>query len=480
MINSEFDVKIRTWIQAHRNNMVERWMELVRIPSVQSAPAPGAPFGQNCAKALATAARFAEEIGLESRLEADRGYALAWLGNGEKTIGLFGHSDVVPAGDGWLYTQPFEPIEKDGVLIGRGCSDNKSGVMASLFTAQIIKDCQLPLKSRLQLFVGSNEESGMKDMEAFTLYEKNPDISLTPDASYACSLGEKGILRQWNQCLTPCQDILDFHGGDAFNVVLDHVEVTIRYTPEILAYLQKEAKSNGVYTVNLAENGNILLTAIGAAKHAASPDGSVNATVLAAKLLSGCTALAETDRALMKTVVALLEDYYGSGLGIAFEEENFGKLTCANGMVKMDDRRLCISLDIRYGTGMNPEKLEKLLDTAWENAGWCLLERVNEPGFKVDPESPVPGILTELSREVTGVDYKTYWMSGGTYSRHIKNAYTVGSNAYAPDSKAVVPEMPAGHGGAHQRDEYCIIDNFLQGVRLLTHCILALDEVINK
>jgi len=479
MINQEYDKRILAWISENKERMVSMWLDLVRIPSVESGPAPGAPFGIPCAQALKKAADYAQQVGLQTRLEAERGYSLAWYGQSSKTIGLFGHSDVVPAGDGWLYTEPFEPIIKDGIAIGRGCGDNKSGVMASLFAAQIIKECQLPIKSRLQLFVGSNEESGMADIQAFAANETMPDLCLVPDARYPCSLGEKGILRQWTKCNAPMEDILDFKGGCAFNVVLDYVEVTLKYTAERMAELALMVSGNPAYTVAQAADGTILLTATGASKHAASPEGSVNATVLAAKLLAECATISDTDRAQMKTIVDFLEDYYGGGLGISFEEEGFGKLSCANGMVKVEDGHLCISLDIRYGTGMDPKKLETLLDAAWDKAGWLLTYRVNEPGFKVDSSSPIPGLLTQVAQEVTGADFQPYWMSGGTYSRYLKNAYTVGASAVDASSTAVVPEMPAGHGGAHQRDEYCVVDEFLQGVRLLTHCILACDQVLN-
>ena len=61
----------------------------------------------------------------------------------------------------------------------------------------------------------------------------------------------------------------------------------------------------------------------------------------------------------------------------------------------------------------------------------------------------------------------------------MKNTFTIGSWVADPDSKAIVPEMPAGHGGAHQRDEYRKLDDYLLGVRLLTHCILTCDREIN-
>lgn len=480
MICQEHDRKIQQWIQENRDRMVEMWLDLIRIPSVRSEPAPGAPFGIPSAQALKKATAYAEALGLSTRLEADLGYSLASYGEGEKTIGVFGHSDVVPAGDGWLVTDPFEPVIRDGVVFGRGCGDNKVGVMAALFAAKIIKECDLPLKSRLQVFIGSCEESGMGDMVGFVQHEKMPDLSLVPDASYPCSMGEKGHLKQWNRCRTPLVDILDFHGDGAFNIVLDHAAATLSYTEARYAELEEKLQGKDAFTLSRTPEGHILLTAKGAAKHSAYPEGSVNAAVLICEILAACETLCPSDRKQLQTVATLMAGHYGENLDIAFEEPGFGKLTCTNGMVKVEDKLLSISVDIRYGTGLPSEKLEAQLDAVWDAAGWDTTYRDNHHGMKVDPESPIIGLLTDLACELTGQTYKPYWMNGGTYSRHLKNTYTVGSRITDPNTKAVVPDLPAGHGGAHQRDEYCIIDDFLLGVRMLTHCILACDEEINK
>lgn len=479
MINQEYDLRIQNWIRQKRERMVDMWLDLVRIPSVKGEPEPGAPYGKPCAQALKKATQYAQQMGFSTRLEAERGYSLISYGKGARTIGVFGHSDVVPAGDGWIYAEPFNPVIRDGVVFGRGCADNKAGVMASLFAAQIIKECELPLNSHLQVFVGSNEESGMGDMISFVENEKMPDLCLVPDSTYPCSLGEKGHLKQWNQCETPLADIIGFHGDGAFNIVLDQATVTIKYTPERFAELTEKVKDSKDFTLSRTTDGQILLTATGASKHSASPEGSVNAALLACKLLADCEMLCQTDRKQMRTVSDLMEGYYGTGLGIAFEEPGFGKLTCTNGMVKVEDGKLCVSVDIRYGSGLAAEKLEKQLDKAWSEAGWRLTYRQNHHGASTPPDSPIPAILTAITCEITGQEYKPYWMGGGTYSRHLKNSFTVGSRLRDPASRAVLPELPAGHGGAHQRDEYCIVDDFLLGVRTLIHCILACDEALH-
>ena len=126
------------------------------------------PFGEGCAKVLDKALSMAAERGFYVN-NHDNWYGTALYGSDKMDqglIGIFSHLDVVEAGDGWIY-DPFEPVEKDGFLIGRGAGDNKSGAIIGLYTMQIMKELNIPLKSNIMLYFGTNEEKGMKDVEKF-------------------------------------------------------------------------------------------------------------------------------------------------------------------------------------------------------------------------------------------------------------------------------------------------------------------------
>ena len=125
--------RIVQYLRAHRGEMVRDLIRLASIPSVQGEAKEHAPFGENCARCLREAAEMYRENGFEVREYPDSGYALAFYGAGEKCVGLFAHLDVVPVNEpDWQLTSPFDILEKDGFLIGRGVNDNKNGAVGAL------------------------------------------------------------------------------------------------------------------------------------------------------------------------------------------------------------------------------------------------------------------------------------------------------------------------------------------------------------
>jgi len=78
------------------------------------------------------------------------------FGEGEHLC-FAGHVDVVPAGEGWV-TDPYEAVEKEGRIYGRGAQDMKSGVAA--FT-QAVKEAE-NFGGTLSLLLTSDEEGPAK------------------------------------------------------------------------------------------------------------------------------------------------------------------------------------------------------------------------------------------------------------------------------------------------------------------------------
>lgn len=91
-----------------------------------------------------------------------RANIIAEYGEGDKTILLTGHLDTVPAGDEekWKFP-PFEGIEDDGKIYGRGSTDMKGAVAAFIAIITKLKQNNINLNRRIVFLGTSDEEIGM-------------------------------------------------------------------------------------------------------------------------------------------------------------------------------------------------------------------------------------------------------------------------------------------------------------------------------
>ena len=143
------------------------------------------------------------------------------------TVLIYSHYDVQPAAmeDGWE-TPPFQVVERDGKLYGRGSTDSKVNVMTQLKAIEsLLATGGAPVN--LKLLLEGEEESGSENINAFA--EQFPeriraDVCVISDggivapAQPSLVLGLRGIVTMELHVNGPVRDLHSgIYGGSVHN-----------------------------------------------------------------------------------------------------------------------------------------------------------------------------------------------------------------------------------------------------------------------
>jgi acetylornithine deacetylase/succinyl-diaminopimelate desuccinylase-like protein len=72
--------------------------------------------------------------------------------------GILGHLMWCLGREDWE-RDPFDPVEKDGMIFGRGTQDDKGPLLASLFAVKALMDAGVKFDKRVRFIFGTDEET---------------------------------------------------------------------------------------------------------------------------------------------------------------------------------------------------------------------------------------------------------------------------------------------------------------------------------
>ena len=352
-MDQELNQKIDAFIAANREQLLDDIAALVAINSVEAAPAEGAPFGEGARAALDKALELAGKMGLATHnCEGYIGYAELPGADPDKYLATICHVDVVPAGEGWE-ADPFTMRRQDGWILGRGVMDDKGPMVVTLYALKFLKEMGVQLRYPIRALAGTNEETGMKDVEYYLAHNKAPAFCFTPDAEFPVCNGEKGHFH--GKLVSPvCKGkILSFTGGVANNAVPDRASALV--DADIVGL------KNAPNITLEPENGGVRVRGWGKSGHAASPEGTVNAIGLVVDYLLANNLCTEEERKYLEALHKLHSSTAGEGLGIATSDGPFGPLTIIGGRIYMEDGRMVQTMDSRYPTSTNGEVIAQAI-----------------------------------------------------------------------------------------------------------------------
>lgn len=185
--------KIHNQVESLMPDLIHSIQRLVGIYSIEGEASDDAPFGQGPKDALLEALKISEELGFKTK-NIDNIIAYAQYGEDRedgKYIGIFGHVDVVPNGEGWTY-DPLKGEIDNNKIYGRGVLDNKGPILSNLFALYALKEMGVEFKLPIRIVFGSNEETGFACVKHYNKVEKAPVFGWTPDNKWPVVYGERG------------------------------------------------------------------------------------------------------------------------------------------------------------------------------------------------------------------------------------------------------------------------------------------------
>lgn len=466
-------------VEKRKEELLAKTQELLKIPSIlnEKEAKEGAPFGPEVARALQYMLDLSAENGMRTKnLDGYIGYGE--FGEGEEMVGILCHLDVVPVGEGWSYP-PFSGTIAGDRIISRGAIDDKGPTMAAFFAAKIVKELGLPLKRRVRLIFGGDEESQWRCVEHYFAREEMPALGFAPDADFPLIYAEKGLM---DVRLSLHQDLpnegpiqlVSFHSGQRSNVVPDYAEAIIRAAdPDDLRSIaklfdsfMKEIGRNGRYKI---EGSDCRFEVEGISAHGSLPDRGVNAGLLMAQFLHRLELDERGETFIDLLVDSFVDDPFGQLLGIETIHEEMGKLTVNAGVIhypKHEHEDWQIAVNIRYPANITAQEIREKIRRKMV-AHRCRVVSVDDkltPHY-LDKEDPLVETLLKIYRKHTGDDSAPLAIGGATYARALKKGVAFG------------PLAPGREDVAHQKDEYILIDDLLKATAIYAEAIYELANM---
>lgn len=308
-------------------------------------------------KAIGVLTRYFNDMGVGYNvyeLIKGRGNFIATYGDGEKSLCVGCHLDVVPAGDTSLWSSdPFVMTEKDGKVFGRGVLDNKGPMVSCVMAMEVLKELNINLGGKLILAAVSGEECHEVD-------EPDPGINF---------LMEKGFLNP-----------------------------TFAIIPDVGENMRK---------IDIAEKGRLVfkVTSVGVQAHGSTPEKGVNAVVKMAHFIEKVEGLK-----LKYKHHPVLE---GPSINLGIVKGGSAANSVADFCEVIYDVRFVpgqtadgiIEEFRKCGNGIPDGKfLFDVID--------------HKLPHEIDPENALVKVIKSNSKEILGFEPETFGMGGGTFAKN--------------------------------------------------------------
>ncbi len=467
---------LENYIENLKDEIIKSTQKLIQIPSVYSVSSdPSMPFGKNVNKALEYVLNLGKQLGFRTKnLDGYCGYIE--FGEGEEMLGIIGHLDVVPEGEGWTFS-PFSATISDGKIFGRGAIDDKGPVISCLYAMKAVMD-NYQIHKRVRLILGLNEENNWDCIKHYKEVEESPTFSFSPDADFPCIYAEKSILNSSIYMNYPENSNSNIKikkidcNNNALNVVPKFCSILLSINNanismnEFIEYSKKEINKNNfeidIYKISDSE---IKFTSYGIQAHGAHPDLGINAISRLIIILNKIFKYYNIQISLFDFFDKYIgTDFSGKNLDINFEDET-GKLTLNVSHFSLEDSKLKIKMNIRIPVETSTDIINKEFEKRCEfynNLFYNIISCL--PALYVPKDHILVKTLCDIFNKCTNSNNAPIAIGGGTYAKAFKNCISFGAN------------FPGHKDMCHQTDEFIEINNLILCCKIYTEAIINLTS----
>lgn len=415
--------QIRDYFFSQKDEICTHLKHLMEIKSISDDR-------KACKEALRYVIKLAESFGMKTAVGKHDDVGVIEIGEGRLTLGILAHVDVVDEGSlaAWNY-EPFTLTETDGMFYGRGIVDDKGPVIVSLYAMKFLLEQVPKFQRKIQLIVGSSEESVWTDMVHFKEEFPLPDYGYSPDGNFPIFHVENGymdVVLEFTQELPETCEA--FRSGSSENSVPSEAEFV--YCGQIRRFQGKAAHSS---TPELGENAMLKMAA---ALPEPKPDF---ARFLCDFFPEGCYA----------SLLPLEKDSRVKNDGPALPT------TIVPTILKQDGKRVSINFNIRQAFDIPNENILAAFEQEKDGYHYEIHIKENLSPIFVDEHQPW---LTRMKAVYESYGKKCEFLSapGCTYAKMIPNFVSWG------------PVFPEDLDCAHMENEEISVDSFLLGAEIYT------------
>jgi formylaminopyrimidine deformylase len=196
--SSELSNIIAHAVEARKDELIGLLSKLIAFPTVS-------PPARNTNEAQSFMEQYLDDLGFKTEkwdiFEGDPNVVGILTGKAPdkyQSLILNGHMDVAEVGDDREWnTPPFTAATKDGYIFGRGVSDMKGGLAASLFAIKLLQELGIELNGDLQFQSVIGEEVGEAGTLACTEKGYTADFAVVVDTSDLHIQGQGGVITGW-------------------------------------------------------------------------------------------------------------------------------------------------------------------------------------------------------------------------------------------------------------------------------------------